>query len=96
MTENSVQKLVKALKAENNPKLGRIVVKAQNGEYSDTLSPSATPIIDLVADLRRAGCESLARRAMSGEFDATKEEWDAWGKSKEGQETFRSLFRHDN
>ncbi len=33
----------------------------------------------------------LAQRVLDGEFDATREESDAWAASPEGQETFRQL-----
>lgn len=90
--KTSAQKLVEALKTEHNPKLKRIIARAERGEYSDTLSQSATPIMDLVKALRGVGCEGLARRAMAGEFDATKAEWDTWSASEEGQQAFRNLI----
>ena len=57
--------------------------KARHGDYDDFESESATPIYDLVSDLRRAHLPELMGRAMDGEFDATKEEAEAWFK-KEG------------
>lgn len=52
--------------------------KARRGDYDDFESSSATPICDLVNDLNRRGQFKLSERAMNGEFDATKEEADAW------------------
>jgi hypothetical protein len=43
--------------------------KAREGYYGDFTSPLATPIMQLVADLRANGSEDLALRAMNGEFD---------------------------
>ena len=52
--------------------------KALEGYYDDYESPVAAPIGALVADLRSQGREDLARRAIDGEWDATKEEGAAW------------------
>jgi len=51
---------------------------ARAGRYDDYEGESATPIVDLVHDLQAAGKSDLAARAMNGEFDATKEEAEAW------------------
>ncbi|KKK69903.1 hypothetical protein LCGC14_2929370 [marine sediment metagenome] len=39
----------------------------------------------------RGAIEATVKRAMNGEFDATKEESDAWANSPEGQQTFNDL-----
>lgn len=52
--------------------------RARAGEFDDFESESATPIVDLVTALERAGHPELAERARNGEFDATKEESEAW------------------
>ena len=52
--------------------------QARVGVFDDYESESATPIIDLVRALTAAGCPELADRARNGEWDATKEEADAW------------------
>lgn len=39
----------------------------------------------------RAALSDLASRVMAGEFDASKEESDAWMASPEGQDTLRQL-----
>jgi len=54
--------------------------KAVTGYYHDYLSPLDLPIVQLVADLAKAGTPAalaLRRRSMDGEFDATSEESDA-------------------
>ena len=43
--------------------------RAREGYYGDFTSSLAMPITQLVLDLRAAGKEELARRAMDGEFD---------------------------
>ncbi len=43
--------------------------RAATGYYADFESPLATPIMQLVSDLREAGAHDLARRAMEGDFD---------------------------
>jgi hypothetical protein len=58
--------------------LHQLAEQAEFGRYDDFESESATPIFDLVRDLRARGFAKLAKRAMNGEWDATKEESDAW------------------
>jgi len=62
--------------------------KAREGYYDDFRSPLATPIIQLVNDLRAANCDALAKRAIEGEWDGTKEEGDEWF-AKEGHKLIR-------
>ena len=52
--------------------------KSRAGYYDDFESPLATPIMQLVEDLRAAGQDKLALRAMHGEWDASREEAEAW------------------
>ncbi len=76
--------------------LAEMAAKAAEGYYHDYLSPLAMPCAQLVSDLHRVGtpeASALAQRAMAGEFDANREEAEAWAHSLEGQETFRSLRR---
>ena len=56
----------------------RMVTLAESGQYDDFLSDSPTPIVNLVRDLQFVGLHDLAMRVMGGEFDATKEEAEAW------------------
>lgn len=65
--------------------------RARDGWYDDFRSPDPMPISTLVHDLRKAGLEDLARRAMDGEFDASRAESDAWAKSDDGREAFAQL-----
>jgi hypothetical protein len=51
---------------------------ARTGRYDDFEGDSATPIVDLVNDLKAAGQHDLAKRAMNGEWDGTKKEAEAW------------------
>jgi hypothetical protein len=69
-----------------------MVAKARAGYYHDFRSPLPMPISQLVADLVSARLPVLARRAREGDFDATKDEAEAWAASPEGQETFRDLL----
>jgi len=64
---------------------------ARAGRYDDYESEYPTPILDLVDHLRGHGNDDLARRAMDGEWDASKEESDAWAESEEGRELMRGL-----
>lgn len=74
--------------------LGDMAIKAAQGLYHDFLSPLATPEMQLLADLRAAGTPAalaLAERHMRGEFDASKEESDAWAASDDGRAAFEGL-----
>jgi hypothetical protein len=77
--------------------------KAATGYYHDFISPLAAPCLQLAHDLntyaeapswpRQDEAAALLARHLSGEFDASKEESDAWGASEEGQEVFAELTR---
>jgi hypothetical protein len=69
---------------------------ASMGKYDDFLSDDAMAITTLVNELAKVGTVgaiALRKRVIEGEFDATKEESDAWAASPEGQEAFRMLIR---
>lgn len=83
------EKLAKALNDANAPDW--IIKNAQNGHYDDFESQVANPIMTLVNDCRSANLESIAQRAMDGEFDATKEESDAWYE-REGKDIIGDVF----
>jgi hypothetical protein len=51
---------------------------ARAGRYDDYEGTTATPIVDLVNDLKALGQHDLAARAMKGEWDGTKEEGEEW------------------
>lgn len=102
MSEHTTVKLATALgEIPGVPK--DVMTRAVDGYYHDFLSPLAMPEMQLVTDLRelasrpatprnsRPLLRALADRVIDGEFDATKEESDAWAASPEGQETFRTL-----
>jgi len=102
MTEHTTAKLARALsEIPGVPK--DMIQRAVDGYYHDYLSPLTFPEIQLVADLRelaslpatpansRALLRAIVQRVIDGEFDASKEESDAWAASPEGQETFRQL-----
>lgn len=52
--------------------------KAREGLFDDYESPSATPQMDLVAELRSLSAGDLVQRVINGEWDGTAEEGDAW------------------
>jgi hypothetical protein len=75
---------------------------AAQGIYDDYLSPFADNITVLVSALAHAAEQhenkrdailALRQRAIEGDFDATREESEAWAASPEGQETMRKLVR---
>jgi hypothetical protein len=90
MGRDTAEYLAAALRTAGAPQ--DIVTRAVGGYYHDYRSPLAFPIIQLVQDLQAVGLTELAGRAKRGEFDATKEEVDAWAASEDGQETFRDLL----
>jgi len=92
----------KDLLADELMKLGLInmSLQARGGYYHDFLSPLATPEIQLVNDLAEAARKrndirdpimELRQRVINGDFDANREESDAWAASEEGQDAFRRL-----
>lgn len=89
----TTERLARALEERKNPRLAGMVRKARAGAYDDYLSDSATPINDLVRDLRQNGEHELAQRAIAGEFDGTREEAEAWANSAEGREVFSEFGR---
>jgi len=102
VTEHTTVKLARAL--SGIPGVPRSMIeRAIAGHYHDYLSPLAMPELQLVTDLRelarlpatprnsRPLLREMARRVIDGEFDATREESDAWAASPEGRETFRQL-----
>jgi hypothetical protein len=76
--------------------LTKMAGRAAKGYYDDFLSSLATPTIQLVNDLAKAGTPAamaLRQRVMDGDFDASREESEAWAASPEGQETMAELTR---
>lgn len=83
--------------------LSAMADKAATGYYHDYLSPLDLPCQQLAHDLktfanapslsapRRHEVQTLLARHMNGEFDASKEESEAWASSDEGKETFGKL-----
>jgi hypothetical protein len=102
MSEHTTAKLARAL--SEVPGMPRdMIARAVEGYYHDYLSPLAMPELQLLADLHelhaepttgpkaRAALAALIARHAAGEFDASKEESDAWAASPEGRETFARL-----
>jgi hypothetical protein len=73
---------------EGNGASEEMIKNARLGMYDDFISPLPSPIMHLVSDLREEGLYDLAQRAMDGEFDASKEEAEAWFQ-REGKDAFR-------
>lgn len=85
------EKLAQVLELTQAP--SQMIVRARAGYYDDYKSPLATPIVQLVQDALAHSLYDIAERAKRGEFDAQDWEADAWAKSAEGQETFKSFFK---
>jgi hypothetical protein len=83
MGSRSTDNLVAALKEAGAP--ADLVIRATGDAFHDFKSESATPIVDLVRACERVGLSDIAARARQGEFDATREEAEAWAESPEGR-----------
>jgi hypothetical protein len=79
------ERLAQVLHAEG---LFEMEKAARAGRYDDFEGETATPIMDLVNDLKALGKHELAARAMKGEWDGTKEEGDEWY-AREGKDLIR-------
>lgn len=92
MKQHTKDKLAEALRGAG---LTEMADRAATGWYHDYLSPLDFPELQLSNDLLAAGTpEAMALRARhhQGEFDASKEESDAWAESPDGQAAYRQLF----
>jgi hypothetical protein len=102
MSEPTTAKLAAAL--SEIPGVPRaMITRAIDGYYHDYMSPLAFPEMQLAADLlelaklpatprnSRPLLRAMVDRVKDGDFDASKEESDAWAASPDGQETFRQL-----
>lgn len=74
-TKTTSQKLAEVLQEAGLHEMSK---KAATGYYDDFSSPIATPKLTLIRELAAVGKKDLVRRVMEGEWDATKEEADAW------------------
>lgn len=89
----SSELLAQALERAN---LRVLAVRARRDEFHDFKTPHTMPQHVLVAELNGEGgraARELIERVIAGEFDATKEESDAWAASPEGQATFAELLK---
>jgi hypothetical protein len=88
---HSKDKLAAALREAG---LTDMAEKAAGGLYHDFLSPLSAPSVQLASELRAAGTDAaraLLKQHMHGEFDATKEEGDAWIASQDGTAALEAL-----
>ncbi len=83
------EKLARAMAEAAVP--AQAIAQARAGYYDEWLSDNPFPLMTLINDLEANGFPKLAARVRDGEFDATKEEGDAWARSEEGQATFREF-----
>ena len=99
MTARTSEKLAQVLHAVALFDLEKM---ARQDMFHDFLSDYDLPELELEARLRAArdACpdaeraariEAVRQRHMAGEFDASKEESDAWAASEDGQEAYREL-----
>jgi hypothetical protein len=75
--------------------LGEMAAKAATGYYHTYLSPLDWPSVQLDDDLTAAGTPAaleLRERVDWGDFEASKEESDAWAMSEEGMNEMRGFY----
>lgn len=75
----------------NAAKYEAFAKRAETGEFDDYADTYACPVTQLYNELIAAGFTKFAARVADGEFDATKEESDAWAMSPQGQAAFKEL-----
>lgn len=100
MTEPTTERLAKRLEHQlaivTDPATRRtltlMIEKAREGYYDDYKSPLVAPIGQLVEHCQRLGFDDIADEAITGAFDATKEEAEAWLASEEGQATMAEVW----
>lgn len=78
------ERLALALQALDEPGLQPVIERARQGLYDDFESPYPLPQHQLVADLAPYNLPAFVERVKNGEFDATREEGEAWYR-KEGR-----------
>lgn len=83
-------RLARDLREEQCPP--ELVERAREGAYDEFESDDAIPLVQLAADLRAAGRDDLAGRVVAGEWEASKDEGDAW-MEREGAEFLGELWR---
>lgn len=95
--EPTKRRLARALAAAGAPP--KMVEFALLGGYDDFEADSATPLVDLVQDLRQlygargdARLLELVDQVQRGVFDGTHEEARAWAQSDEGRAVYAALF----
>jgi hypothetical protein len=86
----TTERLAQALEMLNVLCLKGMIVKARAGHYDDYKSELATPLVQLVRDLRAADQEDMAQRVIDGEFDGTRQEAAEWFK-REGYKFLEGL-----
>lgn len=77
--------------APNAEKYEAFAQRAETGEFDDYADTHTCPVTQLYSELMAAGFTKFADRVAKGEFDATKEESDAWARSPQGQAMAKTL-----
>jgi hypothetical protein len=90
----STKILVEDLKKEKqNPRMLRIIDKAEKDYYHDFFGDCDLPELELINELRFAGAsKEIIENVANNKYSATKEESEAWMRSPEGQQVFNELL----
>ncbi len=86
-----LRKVAEKASPENAAKYEGLAARAETGEFDDYADTYVCPITALHLILLKMGFTKFAARVANGEFDATKEESDAWARSPQGQEAAKQL-----
>lgn len=74
--------------------LFKLADQAARGLYHDFLSPLPLPTMTLMYDLLNSHSDmagTLLARVRNGEFDASEDEAEEWGRSDEAQALFKKI-----
>lgn len=78
---------------DERERLAVMIERAKAGYYSDYDSPIEFPCVTLVIDSDNLGLQDIAEKAKIGEYDATREESDAWYE-REGKHLVANMPPH--
>lgn len=77
--------------ATNASRYEAFAKRAETGEFDDYGTAHVCGPTALYHELLAAGFTKFANRVANGEFDATKEESDAWANSPEGRQAMKDF-----
>lgn len=86
-----LRKVAAVASASNAVVYETLAVRAATGEFDDYADVHVCGPTALYGELMKAGLTKFAGRVADGEFDATREESEAWARSQTDPETVRIM-----